>query len=73
LIESNRRWLEVEEEEEGGEGGVLPGRPRQHGRAVAAHPARLPLLVLVVVAADPARVLPLPLPHGRSIREDRVD
>jgi hypothetical protein len=30
---------------------------------VAAHPADLPLLVLVVVPADPARVLPLPLPH----------
>jgi hypothetical protein len=31
---------------------------------VAAHPARLPLLVLVVVPADPARVLALPLPHS---------
>jgi hypothetical protein len=34
---------------------------------VAAHPARLPLLVPVVMPADPARVLTLPLPHPLPI------
>ena len=47
------------------ERGVLLPRPRRRrrGRAVAADAAHLPLLVLVVVPANPARVLPLPLPH----------
>lgn len=49
----------------GGEGivrrrGALPVRRLP---PVAAHPADLPLLALVVVAADSARVLPLPLRH----------
>lgn len=58
------------EEEEiqhlGWEGGFVPHRcaiPVRRLPAVAAHPADLPLLELVVVPADPARVLPLPFPH----------
>ena len=50
----------------GGEGGLVLRRgalPVRRLPAVAAHPADLPLLVLVVVPANPARVLPLPLPH----------
>src|SRR5438128_797162 len=58
-------------EDLGGERRVLVPRPRGGGWTVAADPTHLPLLVLVVVPADPARVLPLPLPHlprsaGRS-------
>jgi len=54
----------------GGEGGLVPRRgalPVRRLPAVAAHPADLPLLELVVVPADPARVLPLPLPHLRRL------
>jgi len=54
----------------GGEGGLVPRRgalPVRRLPAVAAHPADLPLLELVVVPADPARVLPLPLPHLRPL------
>ena len=49
----------------GGEGGVDPRRGHRvrRGRPVAADPAYLPFLALVVVPADPARVLPLALPH----------
>jgi len=61
------------------ERGVLLPRPRRRrrGRAVAADAAHLPLLVLVVVPADPARVLALTLPHlsrpppPPRIREER--
>jgi hypothetical protein len=48
------------------EGGLAPRRgalPLRQLQPVAAHPANLALLVLVEVPADPARVLPLPLPH----------
>lgn len=59
---------EVEEalEHLGGEGGLVLRRNallRRRLRPVAAHPADLALLVLVVVPADPARVLPLSLLH----------
>ena len=49
----------------GGEGGVDPRRGHRvrRGGPVAADPAYLPFLALVVVPADPARVLPLALPH----------
>jgi hypothetical protein len=53
----------------GGERRVVGARPPRPGRrAVAADAADLPFLVLVIVPADPARVLPLPLPHLRRPR-----
>ena len=54
----------------GGDGGLVPRRgahPYRRLPSVAAHPADLSLLELVVVPADPARVLPLPLPHPRPL------
>lgn len=46
-----------------GEGGLVPRRGALHLRQLQPVAADLALLVLVVVPADPARVLPLPLPH----------
>jgi hypothetical protein len=68
------RVVVAAEEEElgenlGGERRVVRPRPRRRGRwAVAANAADLSLLVFVIVSADPARVLPLPLPHLRCRR-----
>lgn len=63
---------EVEEiaKDLGGEGAVLlERRPLLAGRRqpVPAHAAHLAVLVLVVVPAYPARVLPLPLSHRRAV------
>jgi hypothetical protein len=70
------RVVVAAEEEElsedlGRERRVVRPRPRRGRRAVAADAADLPFLVLVVVPADPARVLPLPLPHLRRRRRSR--
>ena len=55
-------------EDLGGEGRVQRrrGLPGHRPRPVAADPAPLPFLAVVVVPADLAGVLPLPLPHLAS-------